>query len=105
MNPNYRYPKNELEFYARQYSINQLVDNYDLSNLMAYYLFGVNCIQKMDLILEEGLFDFVSRTQFEVEQDKSYFLVRTYVIKRAMEKLNNCSVLLGSDSVILIYNN
>ena len=105
MKANYSYPKSEIEFYSRQYSIGQLVENYDFPNLMAYYLFGMNSLKKMDTIIEEGLFDFVGRTQFQVEQDKSYFLVRTHVIKTAMEKLTACSVFLCSDSVMVTYNN
>ena len=105
MKANYSYPKSEFEFYSRQYSIGQLVENYDFPNLMAYYLFGMNCLKKMDIIIEEGLFDFVGKTQFQVEQDKAYFLVRIHVIKTAMEKLTACSVFLCSDSVIVTYNN
>ena len=105
MKVNYSYPKSEIEFYSRQYSIGQLVENYDFPNLMAYYLFGMNSLKQMDTIIEDDLFDLVGRTQFQVEQDKSYFLVRTYVIKTAMEKLTACSVFLCSDSVMVTYNN
>ena len=50
MKANYPYPKNEFEFYSREYSIEQLIENYDVSNLMEYYLFGMNCIKKMNTI-------------------------------------------------------
>ena len=105
MKANYPYPKNEFEFYSREYSIEQLIENYDVSNLMEYYLFGMNCIKKMNTILEGGLFELVDRIQSVVEQDKAYFLVRTHVIKTAMEKMTTSSILICNDSVMLTHNN
>ena len=105
MKSNYPYPKDEIEFYARQYSIDQLVKYYEFDTLMAYYLFGMNSLKNINMVIENKLFDVIGQTPFKVEQDKVYYIVRTNVIKKAMEKLNVCSVLICDDKVIVTSNN
>ncbi len=92
MKVNYNYPKNEFEFYARQYSVKQLVDNYSFDTLMAYYLFGMNTLNQMDYIINNDLFDEVGTTPMQVGEDKTHFMVRTYVTRVAMEKLGICQI-------------
>jgi len=107
MNPNYEYPKNEFEFYARQYSVDQLVKNYSFSTLMAYYLFGMNTINQMDFIINNNLFDEVGATPMQVATDKTHFMVRTYVTRVAMERLGICQVVTNDDNgqVIILHLN
>jgi hypothetical protein len=92
MKANYNYPKNEFEFYARQYSVKQLVDNYSFDTLMAYYLFGMNTLNQMDYIINNDLFDEVGTTPMQVGEDKTHFMVRTYVTRVAMERLGVCQI-------------
>ena len=105
MNPNYSYPNNEVEFYQRQYSIDQLVENYDFQNLMAYYLFGMNTLKYINLVIDQGLYVSVGRTPFRVEQDKMYFVVRTEVVKKAMEKIDVCSIVIAKDMLFIVHKN
>jgi hypothetical protein len=105
MKANYPYPKNEIEFYSRQYAISQLVENYDFNHLMAYYIYGLNTLKNINHIIDNGLFELVNRTEFQVEQDKVYFVVRTETIKRAMQKLTTTSIIICKDSVMINYNN
>jgi hypothetical protein len=105
MNPNYPYPKDEIEFYSRDYSIDQLVKNYEFSHLMAYYLFGMNTIQKIDMIIEGKLYAEIGRTPDEVYDDKMYFTLRTFVIRNAMSKMDTCDIVLIDDKVMVLHNN
>lgn len=105
MKSNYNYPKDEIEFYSRQYSVDHLVKYYEFDMLMAYYLFGMNTLTKINGVIDNKLFDVVGETPFKVEQDRVYFIVRTNVIKKAMEKLYACSILVCLDSVIVSHNN
>jgi hypothetical protein len=105
MKSNYPYPKNEIEFYQRQYSIEQLLENYDFQNLMAYYLFGMNTLKNINMVIEEGLYESVGRTPFRVEQDRAYFFVRTEVIKKAMEKMDTCQVIFTNNMVMVAHKN
>jgi hypothetical protein len=92
MKANYNYPKNEFEFYARQYSVKELVDNYSFDTLMAYYLFGMNTLNQLDYIIDNNLFDKLGATPIRVANDKTHFMVRTYVTRVAMEKAGLCQI-------------
>lgn len=105
MKANYPYPKDEIEFYARPYSINQLVEHYNFQDLVAYYIFGMNTLKHINLIIENKLFDSIGRTPFMVEQDKVYFIVRTEVVKKAMEKMDSCKIISAKNMLFVEYNN
>lgn len=105
MKANYNYPKNEFEFYARQYSVDQLVKNYSFDTLMAYYLFGMNTLKQMDYIIDNNLFDEVGATPMQVGEDKTHFMVRTYVTRVAIEKLGVCQIEQNDDDCrIMVIN-
>ena len=105
MNRNYPYPKNELEFYSRQYSIDQLVKNYNSEMLFEYYHFGMLALEKINIVIDNNMFKMVGETQFKVEQDKAYLIVRTNVVKKALELLLNCSVIPLNNGVTFVHNN
>jgi len=105
MNPNYQYPKNEIEFYSRPYSVDQLVKNYDFNHLMAYYLFGMSTLQRINLVIDNGMYDEVGRSVDEVYNDQMFFTLRTAIIKNAMAKMYVCEIALVDDKVIVLHNN
>ena len=105
MNPNYQYPKNEFEFYSRPYSVEQLVKNYDFNHLMAYYLFGMSTLQKINLVIDNDMYDEVGRNVDEVYNDKMFFTLRTSIIKNAMTKMYVCEIALVDDKIIVLHNN
>lgn len=105
MNSNYPYPKNEVEFYSRAYSVDQLVKNYEFSHLMAYYLYGMNTLQKIDSVIEHELYAEMDRTPDDVFDDKMYFILRTAIIKNAMSKMDTCDVVVVDDKIMILHNN
>jgi hypothetical protein len=105
MNPNYQYPKDEFEFYSRPYSVDQLVKNYDFNHLMAYYLFGMNTLQKINSVIENELYEEMERSPDEVYNDKMFFTLRTAIIKNAMAKMYVCEIALVDDKIMVLHNN
>lgn len=105
MNPNYPYPKDEIEFYSRAYSVDQLVKNYEFNHLMAYYLFGMNTLQKIDSVIEKELYAEMGRTPDDVFDDKMYFVLRTAIVRNAMSKMDSCDIVLIDDKVMVLHNN
>lgn len=92
MNPNYPYPKNENEFFSRQYSVDQLVKNYTFQQLMFFYHYGMNTLNVLNRIIDKNLFDEVGELPHNVENDKAYFILRTAIIKNAMQKMDTCQI-------------
>jgi hypothetical protein len=105
MNPNYQYPKNEIEFYSRPYSVDQLVKNYDFNHLMAYYLFGMSTLQRINLVIDNGMYNEVGRSADEVYNDQMFFTLRTAIVKNAMAKIYVCEIILVGDKIMVLHNN
>jgi hypothetical protein len=105
MNPNYPYPKNENEFFSRQYSVDQLVTNYTFQQLMFFYHYGMNILNSLDYIIKNNLFDEVGELPQNVEGDRLYFVLRTAIIKNAMQKMDTCQIYTHSNFVCIHYLN
>lgn len=88
MKSNYAYPKTEIEFFQRQYSIDQLVDTYTIDQLMAYYSFGVNTIRQLDRIIDGNLYETCEVTPEKVDSDKMYLVLRCAIVKNAVKQLS-----------------
>jgi hypothetical protein len=105
MNPNYSYPKNENEFFSRQYSVDQLVKNYTFQQLMFFYHYGMNTLNVLNHIIENNLFDEVEELPHNVENDKMYFVLRTAIIRNAMQKMDTCQIFSHSNFICVHHLN
>jgi hypothetical protein len=105
MNPNYPYPKSEYEFYSRQYSVDQLIKNYSFQHLMAYYFFGVNVLAKLNYIADNNLYEMVDQSPDKIWDDKMYFILRTAIVKNAIQNIERCQVHSHSNMVFVHYLN
>lgn len=105
MNTNYNYPKDEFEFYSRPYSVDQLVKNYDFNHLMAYYLFGINTLERINYIIENNLYCEVDRSANDIYNDKMFFVLRIAIIRNAMSKITACEIAQVADKVMLFHLN
>ena len=102
---NYPYPKNEDEFFSRQYSVDDLKKNYPFDELVAYYIYGMNLVKKINHIIENNLYFELGVDQGQVEFDFNYFVVRTIVVKRAIEVKGQCEVLNTSNQMFIVQSN
>ena len=102
MKSNHNHPKNEFDFYKRQYSVHELIKNFDFQDLMGYYVYGMNTIKAINEIIDNDRYDLVDLLPHEVKQDKMYFVMRTTIVKNAISKINVCDVINTDDKIILL---
>ncbi len=105
MKANYNYPKDEMEFYSRQYSVSDLIKNYKFPELMAYYLYGMNTLRAIQYAIDNNEYEFIERTKDEVYEDKLYFTMRTTIVKNALRKMDTCDLLSAKNSMFVCYSN
>jgi hypothetical protein len=105
MNPNYPYPKNEMEFYSRNYSVDQLIANYPFQHLMAYYCYGISVLSRIEEIIGNNLYDEVGANPDEVWNDKMHYVLRTAIVRNAIQKLDACQVLTTAKRVFVHHLN
>jgi hypothetical protein len=102
---NYPYPKNSAEFFSRAYSIEQIEKNYDCPTLLVYLSDGYQLLEKVNTILNYGLYSELGLSRERVEQDKDYFTVRMHVIKTVIKRMSAMEVFDLSVGVTLICTN
>lgn len=102
---NENYTRNEFEFYAKIYTIGELRSNYTFNELMAFYLYGMRVLKNINFIIENNLFEEVETEASEVFRDKAIFSVKTYIVKSAIESIENCVILTSDKSMFVIHNN
>jgi hypothetical protein len=105
MKSNYPYPKDEMEFYSRNYSVDQLIKNYDYQNLMSYYIFGLNMLNGFQKVIDDKCYGVIDRTPDEVFEDKMHFVLRTQIVKNAITKMDTCEILPINNIVFLFHLN
>jgi hypothetical protein len=98
-------PKNEMEFYCSEFSVNDLVNNYKFNELMEYYMYGLHTIKAIQEVIDNNEYYLVDKTYEEVKNDKMYFVLKCTIIKNAIKKLNLCDVITSNDNVFVIHSN
>ena len=98
---NYPYPKSSLEFFSRQYSIDQLVKNYELSTLITYLSDGRIIYDQIKDVLNTKSYIKLGIPEFHVMQDLSYFTLRLHVLKSAISNLSKMDVIELSEGYTL----
>lgn len=99
---NYPYPKSSAEFFSRAYSIDQIVNNYDLDNLFKYLPDGYKVLGNIQTILNNELYEELGISKFQVEKDLDYFRVRIFVLKTAIRKISSMEVLEFENGLITL---
>lgn len=105
MNKNHNYPKNEMEFYCREYSVDDLVNNYKFDELIAYYIYGLKAITSIQQLIDNNIGYIVNKTNPELENDKTSIILRGAIVKNALRKMNTCDIIVANNNVFVINQN
>ena len=105
MNSNFDYPKNEMEFYCRVFSVDDLVNNYKFNELMAYYMYGLNTIKAIQELIDTKNYYQVDKSYDEIQNDKTWFILKTTIVKNAIKKISICDILVTSNNVFVVNSN
>ena len=105
MKPRNLSQKTPIEFYSTTYSVYDLIQNYTFNQLMEYYSFGVDILDRLNYITENNLYFEVGETPDKVWDDKTYFIMRTTIVKNAIKSIDPCQIITHSNMVFVHYLN